>query len=122
MFLMFWVSLTLVILTLKTDYTVRDYKVLDKYGKQASHYKSTDIHTEYILILRNPVNKVIDVEVSPSTYWSYKKGDVIRFSFSSKRSGIKEDDWITENRNTIGVLSLFSIVICLAVYIATFID
>lgn len=54
--------------------------VLEKYGQDKTHYKSTKIYTEFILIVKTDKYGIQDFTVTPSTYYQFNKGSRITFN------------------------------------------
>ena len=54
--------------------------VLEKYGQDKTHYKSTKIYTEFILVVKTDKYGIQDFTVTPSTYYQFNKGSRITFS------------------------------------------
>lgn len=61
--------------------------VFEKIGEQKSHYKSTRIYTDFIMVIKDKdTGKYFDLKVSPTTFSLYEKGDNIFFSQISKNT------------------------------------
>lgn len=67
--------------------------VYDKMGEQKSHYKSTKVYTDFIMVIKDKdTGKYFDLEVTPTTYSTHRIGDDIHFSKIDKDMLGEEND------------------------------
>ena len=67
--------------------------VHDKMGEQKTHYKSTKVYTQFIMVIKDKdTGKYFDLEVTPTTYSTHSIGDDIHFSKIDKDILGEEND------------------------------
>ena len=89
--------------------SVRTTEVLDRYITGAG-YK---VSPEFILVLRDTKsNKIFDIDVTPSTYYSSTKSKFLNFNLSRYEMGYRGDNFMTKLCNEqYALMSIFLILI-----------
>lgn len=68
-------------------------EILKKYKGVSSRYKSSDVYIDYTLVMKeHKYNQVVDLQVTPSTFFTSNVGDIVTFNlchatFKTKTNG-----------------------------------
>lgn len=86
--------------------------VYDKMAEQKNHYKSTEIYTDFIMVIKDKdTGKYFDLEVTPTTYSTHRIGDDIHFSKIDK-------DILGEENDSKGYVIAIAISMVLACFVS----
>lgn len=87
--------------------------VLKKYDNPKSHYKSTRITSEFIMVVKMSDGNCFDIEVSPTTFTLFEEGDLIAFKHINKHTVYRD------YKNAMpSIMAVLSILFCLAFLIS----
>lgn len=99
-------------------YDLHEYKVLKKHGQMKSEYKSSEVYTDFILILETINKDIISINVDPATFYSAEVNNKLKFRLSHKVSKIEPTSNLLLYKNTI--MLLLVIILFITALVATF--
>lgn len=98
------------------------FKVLDKVCQNKTPYKGTKVYNDFILILENKNKKILDIKVTPSTFYKASKGKHMLFTLEEKYTDIPETNFFIIHKNLMGVSFLILSIVLFSTLISAIVD